>query len=135
MAKEIKFNEEARVALKKGIDKLAEAVRMTLGPRGRAVVTATGMRTEFGKIAEQVAAVVTEPTPLERRTAEIGKWLSSEIEDARSARSPQEAEWRECIRQYEAIPKQAQRNVPIENAPNVEVPLGVRHGRHRAVFR
>ena len=43
--------------------------------RGRAVVTATGMRTEFGKIAEEVAAVVTEPTPLERRTAEIGKWL------------------------------------------------------------
>jgi len=38
MAKEIKFNEDARVALKKGIDKLAEAVKMTLGPRGRAVV-------------------------------------------------------------------------------------------------
>jgi len=42
MAKEIKFNEEARVALKKGIDKLAEAVRMTLGPRGRAVVIEKG---------------------------------------------------------------------------------------------
>src|SRR3972149_11548790 len=38
MAKQIKFNEEARAAMKKGIDKLAEAVRMTLGPRGRAVV-------------------------------------------------------------------------------------------------
>lgn len=38
MAKEIKFNEDARAALKKGIDKLAAAVRMTLGPRGRAVV-------------------------------------------------------------------------------------------------
>ncbi len=38
MAKQILFNEEARVALKKGIDKLAAAVRMTLGPRGRAVV-------------------------------------------------------------------------------------------------
>jgi chaperonin GroEL len=38
MAKQILFNEEARTALKKGIDKLAEAVRMTLGPRGRAVV-------------------------------------------------------------------------------------------------
>ncbi len=42
MAKNIKFNEEARVALKKGIDKLAEAVRMTLGPRGRAVVIEKG---------------------------------------------------------------------------------------------
>jgi len=38
MAKKILFNEDARVALKKGIDKLAEAVRMTLGPRGRAAV-------------------------------------------------------------------------------------------------
>jgi len=38
MAKQILFNEEARAAIKRGIDKLAEAVRMTLGPRGRAVV-------------------------------------------------------------------------------------------------
>ncbi len=42
MAKQILFNEEARNALKKGIDKLAEAVRMTLGPRGRAVVIEKG---------------------------------------------------------------------------------------------
>ena len=38
MAKQILFNNEARIGLKKGIDKLAEAVKMTLGPRGRAVV-------------------------------------------------------------------------------------------------
>ncbi|MDP3935178.1 MAG: chaperonin GroEL [Candidatus Giovannonibacteria bacterium] len=37
-AKQILFNENAREAMKKGIDKLAEAVRMTLGPRGRAAV-------------------------------------------------------------------------------------------------
>ncbi len=37
-AKQILFNESAREAMKKGIDKLAEAVRMTLGPRGRAAV-------------------------------------------------------------------------------------------------
>jgi len=42
MAKQILFNEDARMALKKGIDKLAEAVRMTLGPRGRAVVIEKG---------------------------------------------------------------------------------------------
>lgn len=42
MAKQIKFNEDARAALKKGIDTLAEAVRMTLGPRGRAVVIEKG---------------------------------------------------------------------------------------------
>ena len=38
MSKQIIFNEEARAAMKKGIDKLATAVTMTLGPRGRAVV-------------------------------------------------------------------------------------------------
>lgn len=43
--------------------------------RGKAVVVATGMRTEFGKIAEEVQNVVTEQTPLEKRTEEIGKWL------------------------------------------------------------
>ncbi len=43
--------------------------------RGKAVVCATGMRTEFGKIAQEVAAVTNEKTPLERRTAEIGKTL------------------------------------------------------------
>ncbi|OGF62148.1 chaperonin GroL [Candidatus Giovannonibacteria bacterium RIFCSPLOWO2_01_FULL_44_40] len=37
-AKQILFNESAREAMKKGIDKLAEAVSMTLGPRGRAAV-------------------------------------------------------------------------------------------------
>ncbi len=42
MAKQIKFNEDARVSIKKGIDKLAEAVIMTLGPRGRAVVIEKG---------------------------------------------------------------------------------------------
>lgn len=42
MAKQILFNESARAALKKGIDKLAESVRMTLGPRGRAVVIEKG---------------------------------------------------------------------------------------------
>jgi len=43
--------------------------------RAKAVVTATAMRTEFGKIAEEVASVETEKTPLEKRTKEIGKWL------------------------------------------------------------
>jgi len=38
MAKEIKFNIEARDQLKKGVDKLADAVKVTLGPKGRNVV-------------------------------------------------------------------------------------------------
>ncbi|MCX7589843.1 MAG: chaperonin GroEL [bacterium] len=38
MAKQIVFSENAREAIKRGIDKLANAVKMTLGPRGRAAV-------------------------------------------------------------------------------------------------
>jgi len=38
MAKQILFSEKARQALKRGVDKLADAVKVTLGPRGRAVV-------------------------------------------------------------------------------------------------
>ena len=38
MAKEIKFNIEARDLLKKGVDELANAVKVTLGPKGRNVV-------------------------------------------------------------------------------------------------
>ena len=37
-AKLITFNSEARTALKKGVDQLADAVKVTLGPKGRNVV-------------------------------------------------------------------------------------------------
>jgi len=75
------------VPIGKDIKPLAENVRVsdrknmvftgtvvTYG-RGKAIVTSTGMTTEFGKIAEEVTAVETEKTPLEKRTEEIGKWL------------------------------------------------------------
>ena len=38
MAKDIKFNIEARNLLKKGVDELADAVKITLGPKGRNVI-------------------------------------------------------------------------------------------------
>jgi len=42
MAKVIKFSEEARKSLKKGIDAVADAVKVTIGPRGRNVVLDKG---------------------------------------------------------------------------------------------
>lgn len=45
MAKQIKFNEQARRRLKKGVDKLANAVKVTLGPKGRNVVLDKGFGT------------------------------------------------------------------------------------------
>ena len=42
MAKQLVFNEDARNGLKKGVDLLANAVKTTLGPKGRAVVLERG---------------------------------------------------------------------------------------------
>ncbi len=42
MAKEIKFSESARKSLKAGVDAVADAVKVTIGPRGRNVVLDKG---------------------------------------------------------------------------------------------
>ncbi len=42
MPKQIKFDEQARAALKRGVDKLANAVKVSLGPRGRNVILDKG---------------------------------------------------------------------------------------------
>ena len=42
MAKQILFNQDAREALKRGVDKVANAVKITIGPRGRNVVLDKG---------------------------------------------------------------------------------------------
>jgi len=44
--------------------------------RARAIVTTTGMQTEFGKIAQMVQATSEEETPLEKRMASVGKWIA-----------------------------------------------------------
>ena len=44
--------------------------------RGKGVVTDTGVRSQFGRIAVEVAAVEVVETPLEKRTSEIGRWLA-----------------------------------------------------------
>ena len=43
--------------------------------KGKAVVIATGMNTEFGRIAERVLTLEKTQTPLELRTKELGKWM------------------------------------------------------------
>lgn len=43
--------------------------------KSRAVVVSTGMETELGKIAGEVSTIEEATTPLEKRTAEIGKWF------------------------------------------------------------
>ncbi len=43
--------------------------------RGRGVAVATGMRTEIGRIAEMIQSYEEEPTPLQSRLDQLGKWL------------------------------------------------------------
>jgi len=43
--------------------------------RGKALVTSTGMNTEFGKIAKMVQVTEEEETPLEKRMGHVGKWI------------------------------------------------------------
>jgi chaperonin GroEL len=47
MAKEIKFDIESRDLLKKGMDQLANAVKVTLGPKGRNVIIEKKIRSSF----------------------------------------------------------------------------------------
>ena len=55
---------------------------------------------------------------------ELNRWLNQEITNALSTRRALETVWRDCLRQYEGVPKRAVRNYPIENAPNTEVTVG-----------
>jgi P-type Ca2+ transporter type 2C len=43
--------------------------------RGQAIVTNTGMTTEFGRIAQMVQSAPQEQTPLEKRMGSVGKWI------------------------------------------------------------
>jgi chaperonin GroEL len=76
MAKEIKFNIEARNLLKKGIDQLADAVKVTLGPNGRNVI----LEKKFG--APQITkdgVTVAKEIELEQPFENIGAQMLKEV--------------------------------------------------------
>lgn len=47
--------------------------------RAKAIVTATGMQSEIGKIATMIEEVKPEPTPLQKRMDELGKWIGKVV--------------------------------------------------------
>ncbi|MBL7073864.1 chaperonin GroEL [candidate division KSB1 bacterium] len=82
MAKKIDFNTDARNALKKGIDQLADAVKVTLGPKGRNVV----LEKKFGaptvtKDGVTVAKEVDLEDPVENMGAQMVKEVASKTSD------------------------------------------------------
>ncbi|HOY52491.1 MAG TPA: TCP-1/cpn60 chaperonin family protein, partial [Prolixibacteraceae bacterium] len=82
MAKEIKNNIEARDLLKKGVDRLADAVKVTLGPKGRNVV----IEKKFGapqitKDGVTVAKEIELADPYENLGAQMVKEVASKTND------------------------------------------------------
>jgi chaperonin GroEL len=82
MAKRILYNEEARKALKRGIDAVAEAVKVTMGPRGRNVVFDKGYGAPtITNDGVSIAREVTLSDKFENMGAEIIKEVASKTND------------------------------------------------------
>ena len=82
MAKEILFNEEARRALGRGVDQLANAVKVTLGPKGRNVV----LDKKFGSPTitndgVTIARDIELPDPFENMGAQLVKEVAAKTND------------------------------------------------------
>ncbi|MRR19227.1 chaperonin GroEL [bacterium] len=82
MSKEIKFNIEARNLLKEGVDRLADAVKVTLGPKGRNVV----LEKKFGapqitKDGVTVAKEIELSDPYQNMGAQMVKEVASKTSD------------------------------------------------------
>ncbi len=83
MAKEIKFDEKARQALKRGVDKLANAVKVTLGPKGRNVVLDKGFGAPtITNDGVTIAKEIELPDKLENIGAELVKQVAEKTNDA-----------------------------------------------------
>lgn len=76
MAKQILFDEKARASLKRGVDKLADAVKVTLGPKGRNVVFDRG----YGSpVITNDGVTIAKEISLEDKFEHIGAELVKEV--------------------------------------------------------
>ncbi|PKP40257.1 MAG: chaperonin GroEL [Bacteroidetes bacterium HGW-Bacteroidetes-13] len=82
MAKDIKFNLEARDGLKRGVDALANAVKVTLGPKGRNVIISKSFGAPIvTKDGVTVAKEIELKDPLENMGAQMVKEVASKTND------------------------------------------------------
>src|SRR5437868_8084395 len=123
MAKQVKYNVEARDALKRGVDILANAVKVTLGPKGRNVI----IDKKFGspaitKDGVTVAKEIELKDALENMGAQMVKEVASKTADiagdgTTTATVLAQAIYREGVKKVTAGAK----------------PMGVKRGIDRAV--
>jgi chaperonin GroEL len=82
MAKQVYFNSESRDGLKRGIDTLANAVKVTLGPKGRnVVIDKPGLSPIVTKDGVSVAKEIELKDPIENIGAQIVKEVASKTAD------------------------------------------------------
>lgn len=82
MAKQIHFNEKAREGLRAGVDKLANAVKVTLGPRGRNVVLDKGFGSPvITNDGVTIAKEIDLPEKFENVGAELVKQVAEKTND------------------------------------------------------
>jgi chaperonin GroEL len=82
MAKDILFNHDAREGLKKGVDQLTEAVKVTLGPKGRNVIIEKSFGTpQVTKDGVTVAKEIELAEPIENMGAQMVKEVASKTND------------------------------------------------------
>ena len=82
MVKELKFNSEARKSLKNGLDILADAVKVTLGPAGRNVLLQKGNSTHITKDGVSVAKEIHLEDTFENMGAQLVKEVSQRTADS-----------------------------------------------------
>src|SRR5579872_6032832 len=82
MAKQILFNEDARKALKRGVDKVSDAVKITIGPKGRNVVLDKGYGAPtITNDGVSIAKEISLPDKFENLGAEIVKEVATKTND------------------------------------------------------
>ena len=122
-AKELHFNVDARAALKRGVDQLAEAVKVTLGPKGRNVV----IDKKFGaptvtKDGVTVAKEIELTDPLENMGAQMVREVATKTSDVAGDGTTT------ATVLAEAIFREGLRNVTAGSNP-----MGIKRGIDKAV--
>src|SRR6186997_2012417 len=76
MSKELQFNEEARASILRGVNTLADAVKVTLGPKGRNVV----IEKSFGSpLITKDGVTVAKEIEMEDKFANMGAQMVKEV--------------------------------------------------------
>src|SRR3989475_11988485 len=122
-AKVLKFNEEARRALEAGVDKLADAVALTLGPKGRNVVLdkkwgAPTITNDGVTIAKEIEL----EDPYENMGAQLAKEVATKTNDVAGDGTT-----------TATVPARAMVNLGLKNVAAGANPMALKKGIEKAV--